>query len=112
MVGSMKNDEQILKGREAVDAYRQAHTNLHAQPWHRSIPEEHTPLLERMINSLEELGFVSTKVELRGKSAEVLSKFFEASDIKNVKELGFKDREEFVAKATEADQNSLQEKWH
>lgn len=51
--------DKILSGRKAVDAYRQAHTQLHSQPWHRGIPEEHTPLLEKMLADLKEQGFNS-----------------------------------------------------
>lgn len=64
----MVDEEKILAGREAVDAYRQAHTQLHSQPWHRGIPKEHTPLLNKLLIELKGLGFNS------------LDGFFSASD--------------------------------
>ena len=53
------NKQKILKGRQAVDVYRTAHTALHKKPWHKGIPEEHTPLLKAMVKALEKQGFAS-----------------------------------------------------
>ena len=53
----MATKEQVLKGRAAVDAYREAHRRLHAAPWHKGIPDEHTPLLEELRKKLREQGF-------------------------------------------------------
>lgn len=50
---------KILAGRKAVDAYRKAHRALHSKPWHRGIPEEHTPLLNIMLKALKGLEFNS-----------------------------------------------------
>ena len=58
---------KILKGREAVDAYREAHHQLHSKPWHRGIPKEHTPLLNIMLKAFKGLGF------------NTIQEFFEAS---------------------------------
>lgn len=60
--------ENILAGRKAVDAYREAHAKLHNKPWHRGIPEEHTPLLDKLRANLKGLGFDS------------LDGFFDAND--------------------------------
>ena len=60
--------EQILKGREAVDAYRAAHTQLHSKPWHKGVSEDHTPLLNIMLAALKSQGFNS------------LDEFFTASE--------------------------------
>lgn len=79
---------KVLEGRKAVDAYREAHCQLHNKPWHRGIPEEHTPLLNKLLIELEEQGFSS------------LDEFFDASEELNVQELGFKSREEMMGKAT------------
>ena len=38
----MVDRAKILKGREAVDAYRVTHTQLYVNGWHKGIPEEHT----------------------------------------------------------------------
>lgn len=49
--------ERILAGRKAVGAYRTAHAQLHSKPWHKGIPEEHTPLLNIMLGAFKGLGF-------------------------------------------------------
>lgn len=50
---------KILESRKAVDVYRDTHTQLHSKPWHRDIPEEHTPLLNKMMDSVKKQGFNS-----------------------------------------------------
>lgn len=50
---------KILAGRKAVDAYHEAHSALHAKPWHRGVPEEHTPLVNAMMTELKAQGFNS-----------------------------------------------------
>lgn len=97
--------DNILAGRKAVDAYRTAHTQLHSKPWHKGIPEEHTPLLKVMVKALEKQGFTSEKTE------EVLAKFWDASDLLNLQELGFKDRQDFEKRATDKDREALEETW-
>lgn len=62
--------QKILAGRKAVDAYRTAHTALHSKPWHRGIPEEHTPLLNIMLKAFKEFGF-NTIQELFDASMEL-----------------------------------------
>lgn len=51
------SEQKILAGRKAVDAYRKAHHALHSKPWHRGVPEEHTPLLNIMLKAFKGLGF-------------------------------------------------------
>ena len=51
--------KKILAGRKAVEEYREAHDKLHLKPWHRGVPEEHTPLVEALVNKLKEAGFDS-----------------------------------------------------
>lgn len=82
MVGKQK----ILAGRHRVDAYRTAHTALHSKPWHKGIPEAHTPLLIAMVNGLEGLGFTSIEVEFEPKKTEILAKFWADSDLLNEQE--------------------------
>ena len=90
---------QILTGRKAVDAYREAHRLLHEKPYYKGVHDDHMPLLETMKAALKKQGFDS------------LDAFWDASDDMNIKELGFKNRENFEAKATEVDRISLQGKW-
>ena len=89
----------ILAGRKAVDAYREAHAKLHSKPWHRGIPEEHTPLLNNL------------SAKLRGQGFNSLDEFFDASDLLNVQELGFTNTEDFEANATDADRKALEGMW-
>ena len=51
------NKQKVLKGREAVDAYRLAHTQLYSKGWYKGIPEEHTPLLNTMLADLKKQDF-------------------------------------------------------
>lgn len=102
---------KVLKGRKAVDAYREAHRQLYSKPWHRGIPEEHTPLLKAMVIVLEKQGFTSAETDFEPKKTEVLAKFWEASDLLNIRELGFTDREDFEQNATDANREALDRMW-
>ena len=95
----MSDKRKVLKGREAVDAYRTAHTNLYLDGWYKGISEAHTPLLEQLLKDLSEQGFNS------------LDEFFTASWELNIQELGFKDKADFDSKATDADRKALEGKW-
>ncbi|GAI60976.1 unnamed protein product [marine sediment metagenome] len=66
---------KILAGREAVEAYRTAHTALHREPWRKTIPEEHTPLLNIMLKAFKGLGF------------NTIQEFFAASELFNIQEI-------------------------
>jgi hypothetical protein len=91
--------DNILVGRTAVDAYRADHAKLYSKPWHRGIPEEHTPLLDNLLADLKGQGFTS------------LDEFFDASEKLNIQELGFADKKDFETKATEADRQTLDRMW-
>ena len=91
--------ENILAGRTAVDAYREDHVKLYSKPWHRGIPEEHTPLLNGLSAKLKERGFDS------------LDQFFDDSEELNMQELGYKDRQDFEGKAIDADREALERMW-
>ena len=96
-------DEQeslrVISGRLAVDAYRLAHAQLHATGWHKGIPEEHTPLLNTMLDEFKKQGFNS------------LQEFFDASQELNMLELGFISKEGFETKATEVEREVLEGMW-
>lgn len=85
---------KVLKGRKAVDAYRTAHTALHNKPWHRGIPEEHTPPLNILLGGLKEQDFNS------------LAEFFGASEELNIQELGFNSRSELRAEIDRLNQGA------
>ena len=74
------------KGRQAVDAYRLAHSQLHQAAWHKGVPEEHTPLLVKMVEDLELQGFTSTETKFEPRKTEVLAKFFAANEELNLLE--------------------------
>lgn len=95
----MLNKQKILKGRKAVDAYRKAHTKLHSKLWHKGVPGEHTPLLDKLLAGLKKQGF------------NTIQEFFDASRLLNTQELGFTDREDFRARANKADREALRLKW-
>ena len=103
--------DPILPARQAVDAYREAHRLLHEQVKDRTVHDAHTPLLEQMFSSLSKGGFASDKPELTERSSEFLSKFWDASDDLNIKELGFKDKADYLVNATETDRLALEGKW-
>lgn len=108
----MADKQKIEAGRNQVEAYRTAHAQMHSKPWHRGIPKEHTPLLEALVNALAGLGFTSTETDFEPKKTEILAKFFNASVLLNLEELGFTDWEDFIARATEADREALRLKWN
>ena len=103
--------QKISNGRKAVDAYRAAHTQLYLRADKKGIPEAHTPLLDKM------------KVAHKAQGFNSLQEFFSASELQNIKELGFPDRSALnaelerlrrvpdVAKATEI-LETLDGKWH
>jgi NADH:ubiquinone oxidoreductase subunit D len=95
----MPDKQKIVKAREAVDAYRLAHTQLYSGGWYKGIPEAHTPLLNTMLSDLKKQDFNS------------LDEFFTASEELNMQELGFKDKADFDSKATDADRKALEGKW-
>ncbi len=98
-------------GRKAVDAYREAHRQLHMEGWRKGISEEHTPLLEKLVADLEAAGVVSSETDSEHRKTEVLARFWASSDEQNVKELGFTDKADFAEKATEEDKIALRSKW-
>ena len=65
----------------------------------KGIPEEHTPLLNTMLDEFRKQGFKS------------LQEFFDASQELNMLELGFISTEEFEAKATGAEREALEGMW-
>lgn len=107
----MPDKQEILAGRNRVDAYRIAHAAIYDKPWHKGIPEEHTPLLKAMVNALEGLGFTSTEADFEPKKTEILAKFWDDSDLLNIQELGFTGWADFKARATKADRKARKEMW-
>lgn len=93
----MADKTKVLKGREAVDAYCQAHTKLHSKGWHKGMSEEHTPLLDKVLVKFKEQGFNS------------LEDFFTASEELNIQELGFASTLDFNKRMAELIGVSLDE---
>ena len=90
---------KVLEGRASVEAYREAHRQLYAPEWHKGIPQEHTPLLDTMLAELNTQGFNSP------------DDFFKSSQELNISELGFASKEDFEARASEADREALDRMW-
>ena len=103
---------KTLSARQAVDAYHEAHRQLHANGWYEGISEDHTPLLRKLVADLDELGFTSAEADFEPRKTEILAGFWAESDLGNVKELGFADMKDFEARATATDREALEEKWH
>ena len=104
--------ETVLLARQAVDAYRQAHLQLHrAKSWHKDIPAEHTAFLEQLITELELIGYAGTGKDILERAPGVLKQAFACSRELNVKDLGFTDVADFNAKAKRADMQALEELW-
>ncbi len=74
---------QITRGRDAVNAYRYAHSQLYKSGWYRGVSEDHTPLLVAMVGAIEKEGYTSIWVTFELKSSDVLDKFFKASEEQN-----------------------------
>ena len=91
---------KVLSGRQAVNAYRLAHSQLYSGGWHKDIPEGHTPLFNTLL------------AELKKHGAGSLDEFFKSSELLNMQELGFVSREDFEAKATGIDIADFDRKWH
>ena len=86
----------IAAGRKAVDDYRTAHAALYTAGSHRkSIPEEHTPLLNVMMDGLKKQGFNS------------LDEFFTGNNQLNLEETGLAGK----ANLTIADRETLNRMW-
>lgn len=85
----------LTRGRDAVNAYRYAHTMLYKNGWYRGVSEDHTPLLVAMVNTLEKEGYTSAYANFEPKKTEILQKFWYASDTQNVQECGFSSLETF-----------------
>jgi len=102
IVISQEERDKVTQLRIAVGAYREVHRLLHAVPWHKGVPDEHTPLLLKLKEDLVKLGY---KEEIALKDA------FADSELLNVKELGFTDMADFNARANEVDIIAFEEKW-
>ena len=83
---------KILTGRKAVDAYREAHRQLHSHGWYKGISEDHTPLFEKLVTDLEKIGITSDELDFEPKKTEILAKFWADSDELNVQEIGLVDK--------------------
>lgn len=91
--------QQVRGGRQAVEAYRLAHRELHAAGWHRGIADGHKTLLDNLLAELEKQGFASVRL------------FASASHELNIEELGIASKAEFESKATEEQRQLLERMW-
>jgi len=91
------NKQKIQTGRQAVDAYRLAHTKLYDRGWHKGIPEEHTPLLDMMLKVFKQNGFNS------------LDEFFDAYLELKARELGYNSRADLWQNGTEESKRAIKD---
>jgi len=91
--------DKVLAGRNAVTAYRLAHSALHDKPAYKGVHDDHTTIFAMMESELAQGGFKD------------VGDFFNQSDEMSIRELGFKDRADFEVKAKEKDRIDLEEKW-
>lgn len=79
----------ILDGRRVVDTYRFAHAQLYTFATSRlTIPQEHSPLIQKMQDGLNKLGFASE------------DDFREANNDLCAKDMGFKNMADFEVHCT------------
>jgi len=90
---------KILAGRKAVDDYRASHSMLYIGGYYKGVSEDHTPLLNVMLEEFKKQGFNS------------IQEFFDASELLNIQGIGFTSKEDFGAKATLADRGTLYGMW-
>lgn len=95
----------ILDGRKVVDAYRLAHAQLYTFATSRlTIPQEHSPLIQKMQDGLRALGFASE------------DDFREANNELCAKDMGYKSMANFEAHCTGAEVDPLMDEfcgmWH
>ena len=79
----------LTKGRDYMNAYREAHNLLYRQGWYKSINQDHIPLLQTLVEALESEGYQADIPEK--KIEQVLSKFITHSLDTNAMELGYID---------------------
>ena len=102
---------EVTRGRDAVNAYRYAHTMLYVNGWYRGISEDHTPLLVAMVGALEKEGYISKRVTWEERKTQILHDFWYASDTQNAKELGYTSLGDFYDRASKMDRQSFKSKW-
>ncbi len=91
--------QQVQDGRQAIEAYRRAHRELHAGGWSKNLTGEHQKLLDTLLADLEKQGFAS------------LEQFASASQELNIAEVGLSSKEELETKATEAQRQAIERMW-
>lgn len=112
--------ENILAGRKLVENYRLAHSKLYLTDANRkTLPQEHAPLINKMMADFEALGFIPPTVMvespeglLPSKQLTPMDEFNTASELLNIQELGFTSFEDFEKRAKPRDYKLLDGKWH
>lgn len=104
----MLDKTKILKARKEFEAYKVAHAKLYQKGWHKSIADEHTSLMLKLLEGLDEIGISSSESTIERKAADILGQFFSASEEWNMTQLGFADRDDFIKKANKAQWEALE----
>lgn len=90
---------EVQAGRDAVEAYREAHAEMHAKGWDEMTVAAHRPLLEKLEADLVKEGY------------ETFESFYRASEDENARQLGYKDGADLLDKGSEADKSAVRELW-
>lgn len=107
----MPSKKAVLLGRKAIEQYRADHPQLYVGGYYKGMHDAHTPLLNTMLAELKKQGFTSNKTNFEAEKTEILAKFFGASELLNLQELGFTSREDFTTRAKVRDKEAMGRKW-
>lgn len=91
----------LTRCRDAVNAYRYAHSMLNRDGWYRGISEDHIPLLEALVLAMESEGYMSVEPIWEARKTEILADFWYDSDTQNAKGLGFVSLDDYYSTVAE-----------
>ena len=95
---TVSDKKSVEDGRNVVDTYRTDHDARKAD----------NIIYGELIKGLNAQGYTTTEKE---HPSDAIGKFFNNSDLYNLEELGFDDKEDFRANATKEDIEKLEKMW-
>jgi hypothetical protein len=102
---------ELTKCRDAVNAYRYAHDQISSKGWYRGLSDDHTVLLQALVNEIERQGgYKTNNTSLASQSSDILKQFYNDSDTQNAVELGFESVESLNAEITDTGKSGELEK--
>jgi hypothetical protein len=91
----------VLQGRAATNEYRKAHGEMYKDG--KLVEDRHAELYSVLMEELELAGYEP--------SHKIVGEFFTSSNLMNMKQLGFEDKEEFKENATEKEGTDFFNMW-